>query len=89
MASVAVSCPGVVAGKLASWAPRSSGKLPRKRPSSNFEVFLVVVSGHRDRMLSIRTASFSEPRGGRLRRSLTFCMSDLPYARHRHCFSSV
>ena len=52
--AVAVSCPEVVAGKFASWTLICSGNLRRKRPSSNFKVFLVVVLGHRDKMLSMR-----------------------------------
>ena len=50
---------------MASWAIICRGSLRKKRPSSNFEVFLVVVSGHRDRMLSMITDGFSEPRAGR------------------------
>ena len=51
-------------GKLASWDLIGSSNLRKKKPSSNLEVSLVAVSGHRDKMLSVRTDSFSAPRGG-------------------------
>ena len=90
MASAAVaSSAGDVAGKLASWDLICSGNLRKKSPSSNLEVSLVVASGHKDKMLSMRTDGFSAPRGGRSRRSLTFCISVFPYALHSYCFSSV
>ena len=74
---MAASLAGVVVGKLASWDLICRGNLRRKRPSSNFDEFQVEVSGHRDKMLSMRTHSFSEPRLGRSSRLLTFCISDL------------
>ena len=65
MASVAVaSLAGDVVGKLASWDLICSGNLRKKSPSSNLEVSLVAVSGHKDKMLSMKTDGFSAPRGG-------------------------
>ena len=64
-----------MAGKLASWDLICCSNLFKKRPSSNFEVSLVEVLGHRDKMMSMRTDGYSAPRGGRSRRLLTFCIS--------------
>ena len=69
MAVVAVaSSAGDVAGKLASWDLICSGNLRKKSPSSNLEVSLVAVSGHKDKMLSMRTDGFSAPRGGEVQK---------------------
>ena len=85
----AASSAGEAAGWLASWDLICSGNLCKNRPRSNLDMFFVVELGHRDKMLSMSTNGFSEPRLGRSRRLLTFCMLDLLYALHRCCLSSV
>ena len=61
--AVAASWVGDVAGKLASWDLICSSNLRKKRPSSNFKVSLVAVSGHKDKMLSRRHQGGEGPEG--------------------------
>ena len=49
------------------WPSGISSAAVKKRPCSNLDVFLVVVSGHRDKMLSMRTDGYSEPSLGGFR----------------------